>query len=195
MTAHDDCLVEVTANFYQKGDHEADPDGLHQMWLKTVEDTTVEIKHPEKYLFSEDNVGFDFNVVSESNDSYGCGLQHEILHAGVHDIFGPISQLLSDEAAKLKDKPETKTVRLIVAVRMTYDVYDDEGDSSLDVLGVIKMADIVGIAKGQRAATGEKVNEAKKALTCLHIAVEESIARDVEDKVLAAFDELKSKYS
>jgi hypothetical protein len=39
----------------------------------------------------------------------------------------------------------------------------------------------------------EKEQEARRALNALFIAVPEDVARDVQTKVLAWFDELKSK--
>jgi hypothetical protein len=171
----DKALVQVTVTYYKKGDEIDAPEDDHALWLQCVEDTTEEnpkLKEPQPepaqandgtiyervdkplaYVFTEDNVAFDFEFIGASDcPDYSCNLAIEIEQVGMYDVFAEFVEDFKKAADAMREPPknpsrewwdvkkQTNVVRLIAIVRVGYwGGYEGDCDINIDLDGFVSL--------------------------------------------------------
>jgi len=98
-------LVEVVVHYYKLGDKIYGPVDAHMLWLKNIDDTTVEDKVQDegaewtRFVFTEDNVGIDLIVTGSNNGSWSCSMECEIENTSIYYMF----EGYSEEFVKIAD--------------------------------------------------------------------------------------------
>lgn len=155
-----DCLVEVTAQFFNKGDTEDSEwlenlvwaDGDYYLWENFTEVFEPEDdKSPKNVRFTEDVVGFTFEVVSEGRAHYPnmCGIEYEISEILPGEVFGDNYNYWVESALQVKNEIKPKNqedkidaVRWLELMEHSSSIQDGEYSSDWGPVGRVSLAEI-----------------------------------------------------